>query len=309
MHRIEATFGGISLGAGRESAKIPPHFLLMGVSAAAILSLSCVGACLIAHIFAAEAVVAVPTPHHTTTSAEAPADFGAMIVEPEWVAKPAPPNIDYSAVGSRDAAPSANIPLPSLEAFPLEPSAKAVPRPPAAPSGKASSQPPGSEVARLENGVPLPPPRPPGLGEPAPSAAPQVVQPAAPAAAVDDRNLFQKLFGLGVPPTPATQTPGTQVASIAPESHVAGKAPSPPPPPALAATPTPGGLVGRAPPSVMAMRIRSSASTRAPSAAPQWSGPRQRGHALSLKVADRSTATHGSAIRRLAPPPDASAAI
>ena len=39
-----------------------------------------------------------------------------------------------------------------------------------------------NEVARLENGLPLPPPRPPDLGEPAPSAAPQVVQPAAPAA-------------------------------------------------------------------------------------------------------------------------------
>ena len=200
------------------------------------------GACLIAHIFAAEAVVAVPTPHHTTTSAEAPADFGAMIVEPEWVAKPAPPNIDYSAVASLDAAPSANIPLPSLEAFPLEPSAKAVPRPPAAPSGKASSQPPGSEVARLENGVPLPPPRPPGLGEPAPSAAPQVVQPAAPAAAVDDRNLFQKLFGLGLPPTPGT-LPGTQ-ASIAPESHAAVKAAAPPAPPAVAAASMPSGRTG-----------------------------------------------------------------
>ncbi len=239
MQGIEATY---SLGAGRESAKIPPHFLLTAVSAAAILSLSCVGARLISHKFAAEAVVAVPAAHHAAPPAKAPADFGAMIVEPEWVAKPASPNIDYSSVASLEAAPSANIPLPSLEAFPLEPSAKAVPRPPAAPLGKATSQPPGSEIARLEDSAPLPPPRPPGLGAPAPPAAPQVVQPPAPAAPVDDRNFFRKLFGLGLPPAPGTQaTPGTQVASIAPESRAAVKVPSPPPPPAVAAAPTPGG--------------------------------------------------------------------
>jgi hypothetical protein len=237
MQGIEATYGGISLGAGRESAKIPPHFLLTAVSAVAILSLSCVGALLISQKFAAEAVLAVPAAHHAAPPAEAPADFGAMIVEPEWVAKPASPNIDYSSVASLDAAPSVNIPLPSLEAFPPEPSAKAVPLPlpPAAPFGKGTSQPP-----RLENRLPLPPPRPPGLGEPVPPAAPQVVQPAAPAVPVDDRNFFRKLFGLGLPPAPGTQaTPGTQVASIAPESDAAVKAPSPPPP-APAATPTPG---------------------------------------------------------------------
>jgi hypothetical protein len=324
MQGIEATYGGISLGAGRESAKIPPHFLLTAVSAAAILSLSCVGARLISHKFAAEAGVAVPAAHHAAPPAEAAADFGAMIVEPEWVAKSASSNIGYSSVASLEEAPSANFPLPSLEAFPLEPAAKAVPRPPAAPLGKATSQPPGGEVARLENLLPLPPPRPPGLGEPArpagapvaepaapaapvddqnffrklfghglppapgtqatpgtpppaPSpgaalqspgsefarledsaplppprppglgeqatpAAPQLAEPAAPAAPVDDHNFFRKLFGLGLPPAPGTQaTSSTQVASVAPESHTAVKAPSPPPPPAVAAAPTPGG--------------------------------------------------------------------
>ena len=165
-----------------------------------------------------------------------------MIVEPEWVVKPTSPNIDYSSVASLEAALSANIPLPSLEPFPLEPSAKAVPLPPAAPSGKASSQPPGSEVARLENGLPLPPPRPPGLGEPAPSAAPQVVQLAAPAAPVENHNFFQKLVGLGLPLTPGT-LPGTQ-ASIAPESHATVKAAAPPAPPAVAAASMPSGRTG-----------------------------------------------------------------
>ncbi|HEX9168152.1 MAG TPA: tlde1 domain-containing protein, partial [Roseiarcus sp.] len=202
---------------------------------------SWVGAPRIAHKVPAEAVVAGPAAHRAPPQAETSADFGAMIVEPEWV-KPASPNIDHSSVASLEAAPSANIPLPSLEAFPLEPSAEAVPRPPAAPSGKASSQPPGSEVARLESGPPLPPPRPPGLGEPAPPAAPQVVQPAGPAAPVENRNFYQKLFGLGLPPTPGT-LPGAQ-ASIAPESHAAVKAVAPPAPPAFAAAPMPSGRTG-----------------------------------------------------------------
>jgi hypothetical protein len=238
MHRIEATFGGISLRAGREAAKIPPHFPT-AVTAAAVLSLSCVGASLVAHKFAAKAVVPIPA----TAPAEAPVDFGRLIVEPEWVAKLAPPN----NVARLEASPSANLPLPSLEAFPLEPSVKDVPRPAAAPFGTGTSQPQGSGPPGLENRVPLPPPRPPGLGEPAPPTAPQVVQPAAPASAVDDRNLFQKLLGLGARPTPGNPAPPAQVASIASESDAAVKAPSLPPPapaatpPAPAATPTPGG--------------------------------------------------------------------
>jgi Protein of unknown function (DUF2778) len=325
MEGIDATFGGISLGAGRDSAKSPPPFLLTAISAAAILSLACVGAGLIADRFAAEAVVAVPAADRAAPPAEAPADFGVMIVEPEWAAKPAPPRVDHSSIASLEASPSANIPLPSLEAFPLEPSAKAVPGPPAAPFGKGTSHPPGRELPQLENRPPLPPPRPPGLGEPAPAAAPPVAEPAAPAAPVENRNFFQKLIGLGSPPTPGTPAmpgtpppaapspeaplqspgsevarlddsaplppprppglgelappaapqvvqpaappapaenrnffqklmglgspptpgtpamPGTQVASIAPESDAAVKAPSPPPLPAVAAAPTPGG--------------------------------------------------------------------
>jgi hypothetical protein len=197
---------------------------------------------LIGHKFPAEAVGESPASHGAAPPSQASADFGAMIVEPEWVAKPASPNIDYSSAASLEAAPSASIPLPGLEAFPLEPSANAVARPAAAPSGTASSQPPGSEVARLENGPPLPPPRPPDLGEPAPSAAPQVAEPTAPAAPVETRNFFQKLFGLGLPPAPGT-LPGAQ-ASAAPESHAAAKAAAPPAPAGVAAAPMPSGRAG-----------------------------------------------------------------
>jgi Protein of unknown function (DUF2778) len=244
MQRIEVTLGAILAGAGRESAKIRPRIALMTVTAAAILSLSWVGARLIADKFQSEVVVAGPAAHRAAPPVEASASFGAMIVEPEMV-KPASPNVDHSSVASLEAAPSAEIPLPSLETFPLEPLAKVVPGLPATPLGKVSSQPPGSEVARLENGPPLPPPRPPGLGEPAASAAPQVVPPAATAAPVENRNFFQKLFGLGWPPTPGT-LPGAR-ASIAPESHPAVNAAAPPAPPAVAAAPMPGGGTGSAP--------------------------------------------------------------
>jgi hypothetical protein len=239
MQRIEAAFCATSPGAGRASAKIPPHLLLTAVSVAAMLWLSWVGARLIDRKLPVEAVVAVPAVHHAAPPTEASADFGAMIVEPEWVAKPASRSAAYASVASLEAAPSANILLPSLEAFPLEPSSIAVPHPLVIPWGRTSSPSTESEVTRLENGPPLPPPRPPGLGEPAPAAAPQIVQPAAPAAPVENRNFFQKMFGLGLPPTPGT-LPGVQ-ASVAPESQAAVKAAAPPAPPAVAAAPTEGG--------------------------------------------------------------------
>ncbi|MBV9288884.1 MAG: DUF2778 domain-containing protein [Hyphomicrobiales bacterium] len=256
----------------------------MAVSAAALLSLSCVGARLIAHKLASEAVVAAPAAKSAAPPAEAAANFGALIVEPQWAAKaPSPGNVAASSVASLDAAPSAHIPLPSLDAFPparpaqaapanddtssvasLEtaPSAsiplpslgtfppargaEAVPSPPV-----ASAPPPESEVARLEDSVPLPPARPPGLGEETRPALPRLVAPIAPAPPVDNRNVFQKLFGWALPSAPRTPsaawtqaTPGTQVASIAPESRAALRAPAPPPPPAVASAPPPGGRGG-----------------------------------------------------------------
>ena len=297
MHGIEATFDGISLGARRESPKIPPHFLLMAVSAAALLSLSCVGARLIAHKLASEAVVAAPAAKPAAPPAQAAANFGAVIVEPEWAAKLASsPNVDASPVASLEAAPSANIPLPRLDAFPPAPAAEtapanadtssvasleaapsaivplpslgafppappaqAVPSPPAAPGTEAAPQPPESEVARLEESAPLPPARPPGLGEETRLAPSRLLPPVAPAAPapVDNRNVFQKLFGWALPSAPRTPsaswtqaTPGTQatsgsqVASIAPESRAGVRAPAPLPPPAVAAAPTSGGRVG-----------------------------------------------------------------
>ena len=141
-------------------------------------------------------------------------------------------------------APSADFPLPTSRLF-----RSALSESRSAPSRgslrKATSRPPGSEVARLEDRLPLPPPRPPGLGEPARPATAPVAEPAAPAAPVDDENFFRKLFGSGcrrrrgmqaasgTPPRcsfagAALQSPGSEIARLG------DGAPLPPPrPPGL----------------------------------------------------------------------------
>ena len=236
MHVIEATFDGISLGAGRESHKVPPHFIVTAVGAAALVSLSCLGARLIAHKVASEAVVAAPPAHPAPPLAEVAANrFGALIVAPEWVVLPTLEASEFAGLGAE---PPSSSPPPSV--------AEAVP-PPSAPSLEAAPQPPESEVAKLEESAPLPPPRPPGFGEARPAPPRVLPPPTAPAAPADSRNLFQKLFGWGAPSTSApTPAPGQAptVASIAPESRPAAKAPAPPPPPAVAAAPPSGGRSG-----------------------------------------------------------------
>ena len=198
------------------------------------------GTRLIAHKFPAEAVVASPAAHRAPPPAGASADFGAMIVEPEWVAKLASPNIDYSSVASLEAPPSANIPLPSLEAFPLEPAVPLLPplprvRPRRSRRGARSL---GSKTARLcpRRARPVSasrrqPPRRRSSSRPRlrrrskSQLLPEAVRTWVDAHAGD----------------PAPWRPG---ASIAPESHPAVKAAAPPAPPAVAAAPMPSGRTG-----------------------------------------------------------------
>ncbi len=117
-----------------------------------------------------------------------------------------------SQVASLETAPPATyapIPLPSLEAFPPVPPAPQVEGVPLPPTHE------GPEIGE----APLPPPRPPEFG-PLSAPARHPVQPnvatAPPAAPVDNRSIFQKLFGLGQPSAPA-------VASVAPASGVANR--------------------------------------------------------------------------------------
>jgi hypothetical protein len=225
MQSIEATFEGISLHCGRGSLKVPPQFRFGAIGAAVAVSLGCLAA---AHLHRSTALPTALAPL-AAPQANAPVNFGAMIVEPEWAAEASSPNLDEPRVASLESAWAGNIPLPSLDVFP--PSAEAVTPP------LAAAQPPTSDVAKLEEGAPLPPPRPPGFGEAPRLAPPRVAEPSAPTAPVDNRNFFQKLLGLGMPSAPGTQTaPGTQSASL-PESRAAVRPLAPPPPPPVASAP------------------------------------------------------------------------
>ena len=87
----------------------------------------------------------------------------------------------------------------------------------------AGPPPPKRDVARLDEAAPLPPPRPAALGSPATPAqrdrrSPQPDDKTARSTTpADDRNIFEKLFGLGRPS-------GAAVAYAAPEGRAAGNA-------------------------------------------------------------------------------------
>ncbi|MGA2494794.1 MAG: tlde1 domain-containing protein [Roseiarcus sp.] len=135
----------------------------------------------------------------------------------------------YGGLIAFAAAPS---PAPRGEADPygalvdLQPDSSASPaRPETAGSASAAivlappdvPPPPERNVARVDAAAPLPPARPPEFAAvaPAPRGAPRPLERAAPAAAsVDDRNVFQKLFGLG----PTAASPESSLAYAAPEA-------------------------------------------------------------------------------------------
>ena len=226
MPEFEATLEGISLHCGRELLKVPPQFRIGAVGAAVAVSLACLVA---AHLHRSTATSAVAVAPAAAPQPQSSAQFGVMIIEPEWAANAA--SSASPQVASLEGAPAAAIPLPSLDAFPPGPSAEAVPPPVAAP------QPPENEVAKLEESAPLPPPRPPGLGEAARPAPPRLAPPSSPSP-VDNRNIFQKLLGWGAPSTPAP-APAPTVASATPDRSSASKPPSAPPPAPVAAAPAP----------------------------------------------------------------------
>jgi hypothetical protein len=150
-----------------------------------------------------------------TRSAPAPASvavskpYGEIVIDPSFLAemKQGSP----SQLASLEAVP-APFPLPSLDAFPPEPSAGA--------PAETVPLPLTQGVPQIGESAPLPPPRPPEFAAPlAPErhvALPNgaAVRPAAPA---DNRNFFQKLFGLGLPSPPAVASrPAVASAPAAP---------------------------------------------------------------------------------------------
>jgi hypothetical protein len=227
MQGIEATFGDVWFERGRN----PDRVLNKIIPAAAVVVLAgSIGVALL-HMRAVAPGAASPPAGPAVAATAKP--YGGIVIDPSFLAEmKAPPAGTSSQLARLDAVP-APFPLPSLDAFPPEPSASA-PTP-------AVPLPPAHDVPEIGESAPLPPPRPPEFGAP---AAPErrLAQPSvasvAPAAPADNRNFFQRMFGLGLPPGPgAASRPavaaaprlaapsGTAVASTEPETRNEGRAP------------------------------------------------------------------------------------
>ena len=213
MQGTEATFEEVSFEGGDS-----PRRMLQKVlpGAAAVALAGAVGVCAL-HLreLAAPAPGYAP-PAHSAAIASKP--FGEIVIDANLLgemmrAAPAQPSSQVASLEAAPPAAYAPIPLPSLEAFP--------PAPPP-PQAESAPLPPTRERApEIGESVPLPPARPPELNAPvAPAPARRLPQPsiaaAPPAAPVDNRSVFQKLFGLGQPSAPT-------VASIAPASGAASR--------------------------------------------------------------------------------------
>src|SRR5271165_737740 len=251
MQGIDATLGDFSFDRGRGPDRVL-HKIVPGAAALAVAG--SIGV-LVLHMRPAAApdIANPPLARSATASITAPAagaavkPYGEIVIDPSFLAemKTAPPAENLSPLASLDAAPPhspAPFPLPSLDAFPPQPSA-------GVPQAETVLPPQKSETQDIGESAPLPPPRPSEFATPAgPGHLAQpnggTVRPAAPA---DNRNFLQKLFGLGLPPAPASasrpavasapvapsgpavtsrpaSTSGVAVASAAPESRGAGRA-------------------------------------------------------------------------------------
>jgi Protein of unknown function (DUF2778) len=212
MQGTEATFNEVSFEGGDSPRRVLQKVL---PGAAAVALAGVVSVCAL-HLRGPTAPVAGYAPS-TRSAAVASRPFGEIVIDANLLAEMtrAAPARPSSQVASLEAAPPAAyapMPLPSLEAFP--------PAPPT-PQAKSAPFPPTYEGPEIGESVPLPPPRPPELNAPvAPTPSRHPPQPsvstAPPTAPVDNRGIFQKLFGLGQPPTPT-------VASAAPASGVASR--------------------------------------------------------------------------------------
>ncbi len=221
MQGIEATLDEVSFDREPTALNVVPQFVFGVV---ALVSIGCVAAYVVhnrlpaaprssgARLAAAQ--VAAP--------AVDVAQFGQMIIEPDWLPKTASP----SRAGSPDAnlaaltpTDSASIsqpqgaPSPDLESAPPAP-------PPTLIQPENVPLPPTRDVARIEDSAPLPPPRPPEFAEPATRPGPErrfTPSDTSTPALGDKPNFLQRLLGLGRPSGSAVASAPSP--SRAPASH------------------------------------------------------------------------------------------
>jgi Protein of unknown function (DUF2778) len=211
MQGTDATFDGVSFEGGDSSRRMLQK-VLPGAAAVALA-----GAVGFSALHLRERVAPVvgyaPSTHSAPTVASKP--FPDIVINADLLAemKRAAPVETSSQVAILEAAPplsSPPIPLPRLEAFP--------PVPPT-PQTENAPLPPTREGAESGESAPLPPPRPPELNAPvAPAPARHPPQPTvatvSPTAPVDNRNIFQKMFGLGQS-SPVAVAPGPAQRQVA----------------------------------------------------------------------------------------------
>jgi len=217
MQGTDATFDGVSFEGGDSSRRVLQKVL---PGAAAVALAGAVGFAAV-HLREQAAPAAGYAPSTLSAPGAASKSFPDIAIDANLLAEMnrAAPTGAAPQVASLEVAPpsfSPPIPLPRLEAFP-----------PAAPIPQTENAPlpPAREGAETGESVPLPPPRPPELNAPvAPAPARHPPQPTvatvSPAGPIDNRNIFQKMFGLGQPSAPA-------VASTTPEHGVPAQAVTP----------------------------------------------------------------------------------
>jgi hypothetical protein len=202
MQGTDATFDGVSFESGDSSRRVLQKVL---PGAAAMALAGAVGLTAL-HLRERVAPVTGTAPSTQLAPAVAPKSFPDIAIDAALLAemKRAAPFEASPQVASLEAAPPSSlppIPLPRLEAFP-----------PAAPTPQAESLPlpPAREAPENGQSVPLPPPRPAELNAPQEASAPPERRPAQPSVAavsptapLDNRNIFQKMFGLGQTSAPS----------------------------------------------------------------------------------------------------------
>ena len=249
MQGIDATFGDVSFGRDQNPGPVTRPIIPAAIALALAGSVAVYAWVLHTRTAPAPDFGNAPSARSVAASIAAPATgaatkpFGEIVIDWSMLAemKLTSPAGNLSPLASLDAVPSpsaAPFPLPSLDAFPAEPAAGVAP-------AETAPLPPRHDVPELSESAPLPPPRPPEFampGAPERRLAQPSVATVGPTAPADNRNFFQKLFGLGLPRAPVAPSVGSApaapsgpavasrpasgvvVASAAPESRGAGRA-------------------------------------------------------------------------------------
>jgi hypothetical protein len=214
MQESESIFDSVLVEREREANPILPA-LLCGCAALALTA--AFGAWVLSPPVASPQIVVARSAADWPPTRRVANPYGGLIALAAEAAPPPQREANpYGALVDLWPAPQASSPAP---APPPQASLEAAEHASAAPvvAPQAVPLPPERDVARVDDAAPLPPARPPEIAALAPAARPaprSLVRAASAAAPVDDRNVFQKLFGVA----PAAAPAESSLAYAAPET-------------------------------------------------------------------------------------------